>query len=113
MIISDMRGAPGPRLVRGTCAGCGKDVYEALWLLDDAYNVWMGKCPFCACLNYLAMVGLRGYSSSGMNLVLPTDEEVVANNLPAGTKTRGSRGPATSHGSVSGEILHQLRKDPP
>lgn len=110
MIISDMQTKPFARCVHGACAKCGEQVYESLFLLDDAYNVWMGRCPHCGALNYLSMNhGLRGYSSQGMFLVLPTDEEAAANKLPAGTPTQGSKGPATAHGSPSGELLHQLR----
>lgn len=108
MIISTMQKAPRPGYIKGQCAKCAADVYEQLWLLDDAYNVWMGKCPHCGALNYLAMTGLRGYSSGGMSLVLPTDEEVIANGLPADTPTQGSKGPATSHGTVAGEFMHKL-----
>lgn len=108
-IISDLKTAPRSGSVKGSCAHCDATVYEDLWLLDDAYNVWMGKCPACKALNYLSMKhGLRGYSSGGMHLVLPTDEEKVANNLPADCPSQGSKGPATAHGSPSGELCHQL-----
>lgn len=61
--------------------------------------------------NMLALTSLRGYSAAGMDLVLPTDEERDANELPADTPTRGSHGPATVHGTVAGEIYHQLTKE--
>jgi hypothetical protein len=111
-----MRTSPQPdeRYVAGKCAKCSKDVYESLWLLDDAYNVWMGKCPHCAALNFLGMTGLRGYSSSGMSLVLPTYEEAAANNLPADTPTSGPCGkPADQHGTIAGELQHRLANDKP
>jgi hypothetical protein len=108
-IISEMKAAPGRGYIKGSCASCSKDVYEQIWVLDDAYNVWMGKCCHCQALNYLSMShGLRGYSSGGMHLVLPTDEEKAANNLPADCPSQGSKGPATAHGSPSGELCHQL-----
>jgi hypothetical protein len=108
-IISDLKTKPGRDMVKGTCAHCSADVYENLWLLDDAYNVWIGRCPSCKALNYLSMNhGLRGYSSGGMHLVLPTDEEKAANNLPADCPSQGSKGPANAHGSPAGELMHQL-----
>jgi hypothetical protein len=65
--------------VPGECAHCKRQVWEACVTLDDAYNVWLGKCPYCEALNYLSTShGLRGYSSSEMYLVLPTDEEAKA-----------------------------------
>ena len=109
LLINEMKAAPKYGHIKGQCANCAKDVYEALWLLDDAYNVWMGKCPHCKALNYLSMNhGLRGYSSGGMHLVLPTDEEKRANGLPADCPSQGSKGPATAHGSPAGEFCHQL-----
>ena len=110
-LISTMRTAPGRGLLRGTCANCKKDGYECEWIVDDAYNVWAGQCPHCNAINYLALTSLRGYSSAGMDLVLPTDEERDANELPADTPTSGSHGPATEHGTVAGEIYHQLTKE--
>lgn len=110
-LINTMRTAPGRGLLRGTCANCKKDVYESKWILDDAYNVWAGRCPHCNAINMLALTSLRGYSAAGMDLVLPTDEERDANELPANTPTRGSHGPATVHGTVAGEIYHQLTKE--
>ncbi len=107
-IINEMRKAPAHGFIKGACAKCAGEVYESLAMLDDAYNVWMGKCPHCGALNYLAMTGMRGYSSGGMSLVLPTDEERDANGLPPDTPTQGPRGPATAHGTVAGEIYHQL-----
>ena len=114
-IISDMKTTPASGYISGECANCKATVHEQLWLLDDAYNVWMGRCPHCKALNYLSMThGLRGYSSDGMHLVLPTDEEVAANNLPADTITTGKSGkPADWHGSVSGELCHRLAEGKP
>ena len=109
MIVSEMKTARAHGYIKGQCANCAADVYEQLWVLDDAYTVWMGKCPHCKALNYLSMNhGLRGYTSDGMHLVLPTDEEKQANNLPADCPSQGSQGPATSHGSPLGEICHRL-----
>ena len=97
--------------INGQCAKCGQDVWEALCILDDAYNVWTGECPHCQALNYLSTNhGLRGYSSAGMHLVLPTDEEIKANELHRDTPSQGSKGPATMHGSPLGEIVHRLSK---
>jgi hypothetical protein len=88
------------RSVAGSCANCGKDVYESLPILDDAYNDWAGRCPHCAAINFLSTThGLRGYDSRHMYLVLPTEEEKAANNMPADCPTRNSFGPATMHGS--------------
>jgi len=38
--------------------------------------------------------GLRGYYSKGMSLCLPTEEEVIMNELPEGTPTQGWYDPA-------------------
>lgn len=111
-LICQMRSSPGRGLIPGVCAACGKDVFEFLATLDDAYNVWAGRCPHCSAINFLALTGLRGYSSARMDLVLPTDEERDSNKLPADCPTQGSKGPATVHGSVSGEICHQLEHAP-
>ena len=109
MIISTMRAAPSHGFVPGKCAKCSGAVYESLFTLDDAYNVWMGRCPHCSALNYLAMSGLRGYTNDGMTLVLPTDEEVTANGLPPDTPTSGACGrPADWHGTVLGELAERL-----
>lgn len=113
-LISDMKKVGGRGMVPGSCANCHQPVFESLSLLDDAYNVWLGKCPHCAALNFLRLTGLRGYSSSGMDLVLPTDEERVANDLPADCPTSGATGrPADVHGSISGELAHQLSTEKP
>lgn len=113
MIISDLKTAPRPASCKGACANCQAEVYEDTWLLDDAYNVWMGRCPACRALNYLSMShGLRGYSGSVMWLVLPTAEEIAANNLPADTPSSGPCGrPADAHGSPAGEIAHRLMEE--
>ncbi len=109
-IISDLKTAPRGQSCKGECANCKAEVYEDQWLLDDAYNVWMGRCPSCKALNYLSMShGLRGYTSGRMWLVLPTAEEIAANNLPPDTITSGPSGkPADQHGSPSGELCHRL-----
>lgn len=66
--------------VSGKCANCGAVVAERLSTLDDCYGVYRGRCPACNAVNLLDFTkGLRGYSSSGMNLCLPTDHEVEAN----------------------------------
>lgn len=113
MLISDLKKTAGSvQSVSGECAKCQRLVYELTWLLDDAYNVWIGKCPYCGSLNYLSTAhGLRGYDSGGMHLVLPTDEEAKANDLPEGTPTSGPCGrPADMHGSPLGEICHKIRE---
>lgn len=97
---------------KGTCAGCSKEVFESQALLDDCYNVWAGECPHCEAVNLLSMSSLRGYSSTGMDLVLPTEEEMDSNELLTQRKgkipTQGSKGPAIYHGTQSGELCHQL-----
>lgn len=111
MIISNLSMTKSSiRDVEGNCAKCNTKLYESLFLLDDAYNVWAGKCPHCMAINMLSMNhGLRGYSSKSMWLVLPTDEEVEMNtDLPCDCPTSGSHGPATAHGSPLGEFLHKL-----
>lgn len=73
-VVSKMRPEPGTgkwtKWVRGSCAGCGKTVYESLLTLDDCYLVWQGECPYCGAINILADTGLRGYSERGMDLCL-------------------------------------------
>lgn len=100
----------GQGRIQGKCVNCGKAVFESLSTLDDAYNVWAGRCPHCEAINMLALTGLRGYSSQGMDLVLPFDEEVKANDLPEGTPTQGKGGEPNVHGSVLGEMLHKLKE---
>jgi hypothetical protein len=97
----------------GTCANCSKEVFESNNLLSDCYNIWAGACPHCKAINLLSMNhGLRGYSSSQMWLVLPTDEEVAANeSLPRDCPTQGSKGPATAHGTPAGELYHILKEE--
>ena len=115
-IISTMKRAPARGLIKGTCPNqpCGKDVYESLVMLDDAYNVWVGKCPHCDARAFLSMThGLRGYGAGGMHLVLPTDEERDSNTLPKDCPTRGSKGPADWHGTVAGELQHRIRTGKP
>jgi hypothetical protein len=96
----------------GSCANCNKAVFESEFRLDDAYNVWKGVCPYCGAYNLLSMNhGLRGYDSGGMHLVLPTEEERVANELPDDIPTSGPCGkPADQHGSPLGELAHKLMK---
>jgi len=68
--------------VFGSCAQCGKSVREDLFLLDDAYCVYRGRCPHCNAVNLLDQSGdhgLRGYTSREMWTVLPTDHEVRMN----------------------------------
>lgn len=115
-IICDLKTEKGRYpCVKGTCANCSAEVFESLSTLDDAYNVWMGRCPACKALNYLSMnYGLRGYDSGTMKLVLPTAEEVTANNLPPDTITSGPCGrPADQHGTPVGEICHRLMEGKP
>lgn len=112
-MIMSLKKEPGAgKHISGECAKCQRQVWESMFMLDDAYNVWLGRCPYCEALNYLSTGhGLRGYSSEGMHLVLPTDEEAEANNLPAGTPTSGPCGrPAGMHGSPGGELLHRIRE---
>jgi hypothetical protein len=99
-----------PNDVPGACAKCGEKVWEALFVLDDAYNVWGGKCPYCEAINLLSTEhGLRGYDSREMHLVLPYDEEAKENGLPSGCPTRGKYGqPPKMHGSPLGELCHRL-----
>ena len=110
MLILDLKAAPGSGTIPGACANCGNGVHESLSTLDDTYNVWAGRCPHCGAINLLSTsTGLRGYHSTSMDLVLPYDEEVEPNGLPAGTPTRGASGvAATMHGSPLGEFLHKL-----
>ena len=112
-MISELKKMPAHGLIEGKCANCKKPVYESLFTLDDAYSVWLGKCPYCGALNFLSMNhGLRGYSSSSMFLELPTEEEKQANELPADCPTRGVAGvPADWHGSPLGELLHKISGD--
>jgi hypothetical protein len=114
-IICDLKTVARAHSVKGNCGKCGVEVFEDLHTLDDAYNVWMGRCPACKALNYLSMnYGLRGYDRAVMKLVLPTAEEIAANDLPADTPTSGACGkPADQHGSPVGEICHRLVEGKP
>lgn len=76
-----MRTTPSRGLIEGTCAHCSTKVYESLAVLDDAYAVWVGVCPHCDARNVLGPPG-RGYRSNGMQLVLPTKEEIEWNKWP-------------------------------
>ena len=84
MIINQMKTSKRSNYdIPGRCANCKKTVYENTYLLDDAYAVWLGKCPHCGALNFLDFTkGARGYSSAEMSLVLPTQEEKKENKLP-------------------------------
>jgi hypothetical protein len=95
---------------KGICANCKCELWESQLTLDDCYNVWAGECPSCSAINLLSLTSLRGYSSQGMDLVLPTDEEVESNEILKGKSipTQGSKGPANIHGTISGEISHVL-----
>jgi hypothetical protein len=111
MMICSLSTKPSYGEIPGLCAKCGAQVWESLAMLDDAYNVWAGRCPACKAINLLSMgYGLRGYDSRQMYLVLPTDEEIAANSLPADTPSAGSRGPADLHGTPAGEMQHRLRE---
>lgn len=112
-IQSTMKAAPITGYIGGKCAKCSKPVFESLWLLDDAYNVWVGICPHCSAANLLGMTSMRGYSNAGMDLVLPTDEEIASNDWPKEWPTRGSIGPAKPGGTVAGQLYHALKSDAP
>lgn len=117
MLILTMRTTKTRDDIPGKCAKCAVTVYERLVTLDDAYNVWAGKCPACGAINLLALSGLRGYSSSGMELVLPTACEVADphNGLPADTPSTACTGDHPDgmiHGSIAGELMHRLRETP-
>ena len=79
--MMDKEAGKRDRWVSGTCANCGKVLWEGLFMLDDAYAVYRGECPYCQAINLLGGPG-RGYGSQGMNLVLPTDCEMHMNNWP-------------------------------
>lgn len=84
-IISTMKtvASTRPKMVPETCAKCGKQAWESLALLDDAYAVWIGKCPHCGAHNLLDFSkGGRGYHSGGMALTLPTKDEIEQNGWP-------------------------------
>ena len=70
-------------LIPGRCANCGKAMYIGWALLDDCYAVWVGRCPHCEALNLPDLTkGVRGYSSQGIDLTLPTPGEAEVNNWP-------------------------------
>lgn len=95
MIITDLKPRPryshyyGANDPEGECAKCGKSVYESQLILDDCYAVWWGKCPHCGAMNALDYRKGRGYDRKRIYLVLPTNEEVIMNDLPDNTPTRG------------------------
>jgi len=89
-----MEKAPGRGRASGICANCGKAVFEILAVLDDAYNVYWGICPHCEAANALDFSRGRGYTSTTLHLVLPTNEEVIMSNLPSRWPTRGWDNPA-------------------
>ena len=96
--------------VAGNCAKCNSRVYQSLAILDDTYNVWAGRCQHCQAINFLSTQhGLRGYTSSSMYLVLPYNEEILANDLPANTPSAGPGGAPTMHGSPLGEICDRVK----
>lgn len=110
MIIMGLSKTKSGDEIKGACANCNESVYESLFTLDDAYNVWAGKCPFCNAINLLSTDSLRGYCSSGIDLVLPFDEEIEPNGLPNDTPTQGKSGqPADMRGSQLGELLSKIR----
>lgn len=110
MIISKLSKTQKQNHLKGTCANCKTELWESQWILDDCYNVWAGQCPECNAYNLLSMDhGLRGYDSKEMHLVLPTIEELESNpDLPRDCPNQGSKGPATFHGTVLGEIANVL-----
>lgn len=91
MLLMPLQKQPGRyKSISGICANCQTAVYESLATLDDVYAVWWGICPYCNAINGLDLTkGLRGYSSVGMDLTLPKNEEVVMNDMPPGTLTKG------------------------
>ena len=108
-LIMDMKKTKTGDVIPGKCANCRQEVFESLATLDDTYNVWLGRCPHCRALNFLALEGLRGYGSGGMELVLPTEEEKESNDLPADCPTSGkANASANIHGSNLGELCHQI-----
>ncbi len=82
--------------VQGKCAKCGGVCYECEAILSDAYAVWFGRCPHCKALNQLKpSKGMwRGYDSRYMNLELPSNEEIIMNEMPLDTPSRGWTDPA-------------------
>jgi hypothetical protein len=110
-LVMEMKKQGGGDRISGICEACYRRIWESLATLDDAYNVWAGKCPYCGAINFLSMNhGLRGYNSREMFLTLPYDEEAKANNLPEGTPTKGPGGkPAYNIGTNAGAIQMKLR----
>jgi hypothetical protein len=116
-ILSDLQREPGGRHVQGQCAKCYGVVWESLWILDDAFNAYAGRCPHCGAINLLSMdKTLRGYDMNHVWLVLPTDEEAEANKLHEAAQrrglprapTRGPGGPVEPIGTLAGAIARRL-----
>ena len=47
MIMEMQKRKLASHCIKGNCANCKKEVWESMLTLDDAYNVWLGKCPWC------------------------------------------------------------------
>jgi hypothetical protein len=67
----------------GECANCHKVVKEYQYILDDCYGVYRGRCPHCNAVNLLDFSKGRGYTSSEIFCVLPTDIEIEMNKWEA------------------------------
>jgi hypothetical protein len=77
-VIFTLRAKPSAlRTVAGNCATCALVVYEAVEVLDDAFGVYVGRCPHCQALNYLSTQEGRGYDGQRMHLVLPQPTEAA------------------------------------
>lgn len=72
----------------GECANCHKVCREHSAIIDDCYAVYRGRCPYCNALNLLDNEKGRGYSGTGMHLVLPTDHEIRMNDWETDVPTR-------------------------
>ena len=112
LIISQMKTEKFEGSIPGRCALCEKIVYEHKPLLDKTFSGYVGKCPFCGAFNFLSRSeSVVGYIKDWMYLILPSDEEVVRNNLPSDIPTRGPGGPAEEKGMPFTNILDILRRD--
>lgn len=87
MIISTLKKQCRSKMIPGQCPKCDKVVYESMFLLDDAYAVWAGLCPYCGAICLLDTA--EGYHSGKMYLTLPHNEEVIMLDLPPETPTKG------------------------